>query len=481
MEMHRFEDLAGLVARVLATRRATSALAEPLELEDWVAQSMPDASPVKWHLAHSSWFFERFVLRPLGIAPVSDTNDFLWNSYYESVGKRVERAKRGLMTRPTVRDVVAYRAAIDQRLADLEGSPRLAEVATALELGRNHEEQHQELLLTDVKHLLAENPLLPAYRKNGSPRDARKAPALTWKSFDAGVAEIGHRGTCFAFDNESPRHKVYLAPFALASRMVTNGEYRAFIADGGYRRSELWLSEGWSWVNAHGHAAPMYWHGDQAPARGSAPNPAEPLGHGHGPPGSAPARGSAPNPAEPLGHGHGPPGSAPARGSAPNPAEPLGHGHGPPGSLFTLDGLRPIDDAEPVTHVTYYEADAYAHWANARLPTEPEWEVAAAGAKPGRFLENGALHPSIADEGDLVQMLGDAWEWTTSAYAPYPGFSPLEGAFGEYNGKFMVSQMVLRGASCATPQSHARTTYRNFFPPSAAWQFTGIRLAKDIA
>jgi ergothioneine biosynthesis protein EgtB len=391
-KMHRYEDLGGLVARVLATRRATIALAEPLEVEDWVAQSMPDASPVKWHLAHTSWFFERFVLAPLGIPPTNEANDYLFNSYYEAVGQRVARAKRGLMTRPTAKEVLAYRAAIDARLADLEGHPELGEIAAALELGRNHEEQHQELLLTDVKHLLAENPLKPAYR-TGHPRAAQTAPALTFVDFEGGVREIGHQGSAFAFDNEEPRHKVYVAPFSLSSRMVTAGEYKAFIADRGYQRSDLWLSEGWVW--AQGKKAPHYWDG---------------------------------------------------------------------GRHFTLDGMREIDDAEPVTHVTYYEADAYARWAGARLPTEAEWEVAAQTASP-----------------DLTQLLEDGWEWTQSAYLPYPGFRPLEGAFGEYNGKFMIGQMVLRGASCATPRGHARITYRNFFPPSAAWQFTGIRLAKDAA
>ncbi|MBX3234234.1 MAG: ergothioneine biosynthesis protein EgtB [Labilithrix sp.] len=409
--MHRrIEDLAGLVARVLTTRRATIALAEPLEQEDWVAQSMPDASPVKWHLAHTTWFFERFVLGALGFEPVDPRNDYLFNSYYESVGKRVERAKRGLLTRPTAREVLAYRRTIDERLAALEGSPRLAEVGAALELGLHHEEQHQELLLTDVKHLLSENPLAPAYRRGHSPAP-RPAPQLAWRDFAGGVAEIGHRGSAFSFDNERPRHKVYLAPFRIATRLVTAGEYRAFVASGGYRKPELWLSEGWAWIQAGAHAAPLYWRD---------------------------------------------------------------------GMHFTLDGERAIDDAEPVTHVTYYEADAFARWAGARLPTEAEWEHAAADATPGGFVEDGHLHPRVAAEG-FTQMLGDAWEWTASAYAPYPGFAPLEGAFGEYNGKFMVSQMVLRGGSCATPRGHARTTYRNFFPPSAAWQFSGIRLAKDGA
>lgn len=406
---------------MLATRRATIGLAAPLEVEDWIPQSMPDASPVKWHLAHTTWFFERFVLSALGIPPTAESNDFMFNSYYEAVGKRIARPKRGLMTRPTVKEVLAYRAAIDQRLADLEGSPRLSELAPALELGQAHEEQHQELLLTDVKHLLAENPLAPAYRTAGRPGSLgapAQSPPLAFHRFEGGVHEIGHDAGAgagagmgaFAFDNEGPRHKVLLAPFSLASRKVTAGEYRAFIADGGYERSELWLSDGWAWVGG-ARRAPLYWSETKH---------------------------------------------------------------------FTLDGMRPIDDAEPVTHVTYYEADAYARWAEARLPTEAEWEVAARSARPGRFLEDAALHPSVAGEG-LAQMLGDAWEWTQSAYAPYPGFRPLEGAFGEYNGKFMVSQMVLRGASCATPRSHARITYRNFFPPNAAWQFTGIRLAKDLA
>jgi ergothioneine biosynthesis protein EgtB len=419
-------------------------LAEPLEVEDWVVQSMPDASPVKWHLAHTTWFFERFVLRQLGIAPVSEAYDYLFNSYYESVGARHPRARRGMLTRPTAKEIVAYRNAVDARLADLEHSPRLAEVAAALELGQNHEEQHQELLLTDVKHLLGENPLAPAYRA-GSALPAVAASPLTWHREDGGVVSIGHDGPSFAFDNESPRHKVFLAPFEIASRLVTCSEYLAFIEDGGYRRPELWLSEGWAWVNVEGKRAPMYWSLDER-------------------------------------------------------------------ALFTLHGKRPLAASEPVCHVTYYEADAYARWAGARLPREAEWEVAAersgatrtlparralsaglervvgalevapGGDPNGTFMEDGALHPRAAREAaSVAQLFGDAWEWTSSAYAPYPGFAPLPGAFGEYNGKFMVSQMVLRGGSCATPRQHVRSTYRNFFPPSAAWQFTGIRLARDIA
>lgn len=422
----------GLVARVLAVRRATMRLAEPLEIEDWVVQSMPDASPVKWHLAHTTWFFERFVLRPLGVSPVSEAYDYLFNSYYESVGARHPRARRGMLTRPTAQEIVAYRAAVDARLADLEGSQRLAEVAAALELGKNHEEQHQELLLTDVKHLFGENPLAPVYRPDSIVPAPDIAPRVTWHGFEGGVVSIGHEGRAFSFDNERPRHHVFIPAFELASRLVTCGEYRAFIEDGGYQRPELWLSDGWSWVNsAEGretHRAPLYWDLD-------------------------------------------------AR------------------TLFTLRGKRAFSPDEPVCHVTYYEADAYARWAGARLPREAEWEVATErsgiarmpgavekGVSRGAFMEDDTLHPRAAHSGPgIAQLLGDTWEWTASAYAPYPGFTPLPGAFGEYNGKFMVSQMVLRGGSCATPRDHIRGTYRNFFPPSAAWQFTGIRLARDAA
>lgn len=401
-----------VLARVLAVRARTTRLAEPLEIEDWVVQSMPDASPVKWHLAHTTWFFERFVLRTLGIPPVSDAYEFLFNSYYDSVGERHPRAKRGLLTRPTAREVLAYRAAVDARLADLAGSPRLDELAPALELGANHEEQHQELLLTDVKHLLAQNPLAPAYRTSPATPGASVAPELAWSTFEGGLVAIGHEGEGFAFDNEAPRHRVWLEPYALASRLVTAGEYLAFVEDGGYRRPELWLSEGWSW--AQERRAPLYWDLD-------------------------------------------------AR------------------THFTLHGRRDLRLEEPVTHVTYYESDAYARWAGARLPREAEWENALVHGRPttGALLEDDALHPSVAVGTGLQQMVGDAWEWTASAYEPYPGFAPLAGAFGEYNGKFMVSQMVLRGASCVTPRDHARATYRNFFPPGAAWQFTGIRLARD--
>jgi ergothioneine biosynthesis protein EgtB len=390
-------------------------LAEPLQTEDLVVQSMPDASPVKWHLAHTTWFFERFVLRALGIPPVHEAYDYLFNSYYDAVGARHPRAARGLLSRPTAAEVFDYRRAIDARLADLEGSELGADVADALELGLHHEQQHQELMLTDVKHLLGSSPLFPAYRTDGAVHltPAGAKAELLWLAFEGGIASIGDDTAGFSFDNERPRHPVYLAPFELGSRLVTAGEYRAFVEDGGYDKPELWLSDGWAW--ARGKRAPLYWL--------------------------------------------------------------------PEGRLFTLRGARAAAPEEPVCHVSYYEADAYARWAGARLPTEAEWEVAAERAKPradGVFADGPRLHPAPAEPGAaLAQMLGDAWEWTASAYAPYPGFRPLAGAFGEYNGKFMVSQMVLRGGSCATPRGHARTSYRNFFPPGAQWQFSGIRLARD--
>ncbi|MDB4943185.1 MAG: hypothetical protein JWP97_2719 [Labilithrix sp.] len=441
----RYEPLVGdpsnIVARVLRTRRATLRLVESLGPEDLVVQSMPDASPAKWHLAHTTWFFERFVLRDLGIPPVRDEYDYLFNSYYEAVGARHPRAARGLLTRPTTDEVLDYRRAIDARLADLESRAAAStELAAALELGVHHEEQHQELLLTDIKHLFAQSPLKPAYRvsrgtssaASGSDPGPLRFIAFAGADGKGDIAEIGHGGPGFCFDNERPRHKVYLAPFAIASRVVTCGEYLAFVLDGGYSSPEHWLSEGWAWVQASKKRAPLYWL-DAAPGD---------------------------------------------EGGAPR--------------VFTLDGVRPFDPAEPVCHVSYYEADAYARWAGARLPTEAEWEVAADRARNAGLgggindAMSGHLHPVApasagrdATSGVPVQMLGDVWEWTQSAYSPYPGFRPLEGAFGEYNGKFMVSQMVLRGGSCVTPRDHVRTTYRNFFPPGTEWQFSGIRLARD--
>ena len=400
---------------------------------------MPDASPLRWHLAHTTWFFETFVLAGLpGYSPIHPEFEYLFNSYYNTVGEQFPRSRRGVLTRPTVREVFAYRHAIDEQVQSLlsnsDAAPDLAEV---IELGLHHEQQHQELMLTDIKHAFSCNPLYPALRSNasgasslksslassltGSPNESptnssNQAP-LSWISYANGVQWIGHSGDGFAFDNESPRHREYLEPFALASRLVTNGEYQEFIDDGGYRRPEFWLSEGWSAVQSNGWTAPLYWLSGERR-----------------------------------------------------------------GEQFTLFGPRAILLDEPVCHVSYFEADAFARWRVARLPTEAEWETASAvAAMEGNFAEQDHPHPKAArlgDEDTPQQMFGDVWEWTSSAYSAYPGYAPTAGALGEYNGKFMCGQFVLRGGSCATPQSHIRRTYRNFFPPEARWQFSGIRLAR---
>ncbi|BDG06266.1 ergothioneine biosynthesis protein EgtB [Anaeromyxobacter oryzae] len=385
-----------------------------------MVQSMPDASPAKWHLGHTTWFFETFVLaraRP-GLRPFHPSYAYVFNSYYEAAGPRQPRPERGLLSRPSLADVLRYRAAVDAQIAELLEAGVPAALAAVAELGVNHEEQHQELLLTDLKHAFSVNPLRPAYAPAPPPPSARPAPALGWLAREEGVVELGAPDDGFAFDNERPRHRELLAPHALASRPVTCGEWRAFVADGGYRRPELWMSDGWDAVRAHGWTAPLYWLA------------------------------------------------------------------GPDGgwSQFTLGGVRPLDDAEPVAHVSWYEADAYARWAGARLPTEAEWEAAADAAPgaTGTFAEDGRFHPAAASPGQGPrQLLGDVWEWTRSAYEPYPGYRPAAGALGEYNGKFMVSQLVLRGGSCATPRRHARPSYRNFFHPGARWQFSGVRLARD--
>jgi ergothioneine biosynthesis protein EgtB len=394
----------------LSVRRATERLCEPLAVEDFVVQSMPDASPTKWHLAHTSWFFETFILRASAeYKPLDERYRQLFNSYYETVGDQHPRPDRGLLSRPTVREIFAYRRHVDEAMERaFERAPD-----AIVELGINHEEQHQELLLTDVKHVLASNPLHPAYRAAPPPRPSEPRP-LKFLPFDGGLVEIGDRGDGFAFDNERPRHRVYLQPFLLANRLVTAGEYLAFMIDGGYRRPELWLSDGWAQARAHDWQAPLYW---QALAGNW--------------------------------------------------------------QVMTLSGLRPVQPAEPVCHVSFYEADAYARWAQARLPTEVEWERAAEGRPvQGGFLESGALHPRPAGDDELGQLFGETWQWMQSAYLPYPGFRPLDGALGEYNGKFMSGQMVLRGGSCATPMRHLRVSYRNFFAPQARWQFSGIRLAR---
>jgi ergothioneine biosynthesis protein EgtB len=402
-----------LAARLDAVRRTTDSLCEGLSAEDCQVQSMDDASPVKWHLAHTTWFFETFVLERFapGYRVPDPAYRTLFNSYYVGVGARHPRPQRGLLSRPSLDEVRRYRRRIDECLSDLLAQPLSDDALGLVELGLQHEQQHQELILTDLKHHFGCNPLLPAYQ-SGVAAAAGGAP-LRFVGFEGGVAEIGHRGDGFAFDNESPRHPVQLQPFELASRLVTAAEYAAFIDDGGYARPELWLSDGWDQRQRADWQAPLYWQ--------------------------------------------------------------------PDASLFTLAGLRELGPDEPVCHISYYEADAYARWAGARLPTEAEWEHAAqrhAGAS-GSLLEDRLLHPAPANASQpLAQLFGDAWEWTGSAYLPYTGFRPARGAVGEYNGKFMVNQMVLRGGSCATPRSHLRASYRNFFPPAARWQFSGIRLAR---
>jgi ergothioneine biosynthesis protein EgtB len=426
--------------RFATVRRFTERLCEGLATEDYVVQSMPDVSPTKWHLAHTSWFFETFILREhlRGYRPLNDGYAFLFNSYYVHAGERHCRAQRGYISRPTVAEVYEYRRYVDehmQHLLDGADDALLATLRPLLEIGLNHEQQHQELMLTDLKHVFGVNPLRPVFRTSD---DGGAPPALPleWIGFEGGIHWVGHDGGGFAYDNEGPRHRQWIQPFQLANRLVTNGEYLAFIEDGGYRRPELWLSMGWATAQEDGWTEPFYWErrdGEWA--------------------------------------------------------------------LFTLNGMRPVDPAEPVCHLSYFEADAFARWAGARLPTEAEWEVAAgsvpvrgtrSAAKEGgrgngaargaNLVEQERFHPAAAqgESGTLLQMYGDVWEWTQSQYTPYPGYRPPAGALGEYNGKFMCNQFVLRGGSCATSESHIRPTYRNFFPPDATWQFTGLRLARDV-
>lgn len=412
------------VRRYREVRARTEALAAPLSAEDQTIQSMADVSPTKWHRAHMSWFFETFLLGPhLPNYRVFDAAyGFLFNSYYEAVGPRYPRPQRGLMSRPGVTQIARYRARVDgamRRLMLTVDAKRWLEVMPLLELGLNHEEQHQELLLMDIKHVLSSNPTDPAYHAR-MPEVGAVAGNLEWVEFEGGLREIGNGGATFAFDNEGPRHRVWLEPFRLASRLVTCGDYLAFIADDGYRRPELWLSDGWAAVGAQGWQAPLYWRNE-----------------------------------------------------------------GAGWTIFTLAGRRPIELAEPVCHVSHYEADAFARWRGKRLSTEAEWEIAAIehqGGVEGHLVDRDVFHPLAAGSGQgLRQMAGDVWEWTASPYAPYPGYRPAAGAVGEYNGKFMSNQMVLRGGACVTPRGHVRPTYRNFFPPAARWCFGGIRLAEDAS
>jgi ergothioneine biosynthesis protein EgtB len=423
---------ADLASRYAAVRAATRGLAEPLELEDYGLQSMPDASPVKWHLAHTTWFFEEFVLarQVPGHVPFHPRFGYLFNSYYESVGRMHPRSQRGLLTRPTVAEVWRWREQVDLAMAELFARGVSEEAAAVIEVGLQHEQQHQELVLTDLKHGFSCNLLRPVYRERATRAGTEPSP-VQWLEHEGGLVEVGHSGQSgrFGFDNEFPRHRAWLQPFAIASRLVTCGEWLEFMADDGYQRADLWLSAGWEVVQRLGWQAPLYWSRED---------------------------------------------------------EREGAGDREPWRLFTLAGLRAIDPAEPVCHVSLYEADAFARWRGARLPTEHEWEHAC-GRRPvaGNFVESGLFHPCALamdhDHGDPGphQAFGDVWEWTSSAYAPYPGYRPWSGSLGEYNGKFMCNQLVLRGGSCATPASHARASYRNFFPPEARWQFSGLRLARD--
>jgi ergothioneine biosynthesis protein EgtB len=398
-------------------RLTTEILAAPLSPEDQTVQSMPDVSPTKWHRAHTSWFFETFLLEPnlAGYRSFHPSFGYLFNSYYEGVGARYPRPRRGTVSRPGVAEVAQYRTHVDEAMAQLFGATLASDVADLVELGLHHEQQHQELLLMDIKHVLSCSPLQPAYATVTVAEPSSETP-VRFIEHEGGLVEVGHSGSGFAFDNESPSHSVHLEPFSIAGRAVTCGEWMAFIDDGGYERPDLWLSDGWATTQADGWDSPLYWF---------------------------------------------------------RVVDDWW--------LFTLGGPQLVDPAEPVCHVSYYEADAFARWSGARLPTETEWETVAASragdAGAGNFLDTNVLHPRPT--GQAESFFGDVWQWTSSAYSPYPGFQPAAGAVGEYNGKFMVNQYVLRGGSCVTPPDHIRPTYRNFFPPSARWAFSGLRLARD--
>ena len=412
-------ECSALERRYREVRAATVALALPLSDADATVQSMPDASPAKWHLAHTTWFFESMVLTAdsSNYKAFDERFNFLFNSYYESVGARQPRPLRGLLTRPTLAEVLAYRDYVDSAIAQLLQRSPAEGLLKVIELGCHHEQQHQELLLTDILHLFAQNPLRPAYRESVPLPVELIDRSQTYRGFPGGLVDIGHPGPSFAFDCEGPRHTVRIEPYRLSDRLVTNGEWAEFIANGGYRNPLLWLSDGWATVRSEAWSAPLYWEARD-------------------------------------------------------------------GEFWsmTLRGAQPIDPDAPVTHVSYFEADAFATWASRRLPTEAEWEAAAQNlAVAGNFVNSGRLRPRPAPQatGELRQMFGDVWEWTRSAFLPYPRFRPMEGALGEYNGKFMSGQFVLRGGSCVTPEDHVRATYRNFFAPNARWQFSGLRLAED--
>jgi len=413
---HRHDHLAD---RFCAVRALTERLSEPLSPEDQTVQSMPDVSPTAWHRAHTTWFFETFVLAAFDDAyvPVDESYDYLFNSYYEAVGERQPRARRGMISRPGATAVGAYRAAVDRRVLDFLSDPHPLEADGVVVLGLHHEQQHQELLLMDIKHVLAQNPTHPSYRAV-EPEPVGTSPPLGWTDHDGGLVAIGHSGEGFAFDNETPCHEALVRPFSLADRPVTCADWLEFMADGAYQRPELWLSDGWYAAQGVGWEAPLYW--DRVDDRWW---------------------------------------------------------------LQTLTGHRLVDPAEPVVHVSLYEADAFARWAGARLPTEFEWEVASRSAVTDTdTFDLERLHPRPpppARPGEVVQMFGGVWEWTASPYSPYPGFTTPPGALGEYNGKFMIDQTVLRGGACVTPPGHVRATYRNFFPASARWPFCGLRLATD--
>ncbi len=414
------DKVSELVAAYSRVREFSLKLCEPLLPEDCVVQTMPEVSPTKWHLAHTSWFFETFILRETlpNYAPIHPQYAYLFNSYYNAAGKMHCRPKRGLISRPTLRETLEYRHHVDGFMATIfEKKANVEKFAPIILLGINHEQQHQELMVTDIKNVFSENPLRPIFRDR-SRLESGPVPVLPWVSYPAGVYKIGNDGDGFHFDNEGPQHRQFVEAFQLAPRLVTNGEYLEFVEDGGYQRPEFWLSLGWYTVSEQHWEAPLYWEKRD--------------------------------------------------GSW---------------SVFTLGGVGTLDKDEPVCHVSYFEADAFARWAGARLPTEFEWEAAAANSPDeGNFVEKELFHPKPLDEisarQPLAQMFGDVWEWTSSSYSPYPGFVASAGALGEYNGKFMCNQYVLRGGSCATSQWHIRKTYRNFFPPNARWQFTGIRLAK---